>query len=153
MISPILSLFLALPSLPSIPSGLCWSVSKHHLLSSLIVIPSRHHLTYIEWNYIHMILYSEVLGHILQLRILSPLISRHVEAFFFKSSRHFFPTCRRSFSNPTFSQLSNFFHHSSAVALHHFHPVCVWKQKMWSMNYMSGSEVYMVLTAGNAFID
>ena len=105
MISPILSLFLALPSLPSIPSGLCWSVSKHHndLLSSLIVIPSRHHLTYIEWNYIHMILYSEVLGHILQLRILSPLISRHVEAFFFKSSRHFFPNL-----SPLFLQ-SHFF--------------------------------------------
>ena len=92
MISPILSLFLALPSLPSIPSGFAvWLYYNITMTCCPLSLLSQADITYIEWNYIHMIPYSEVLGHIFQMRILSRLISRHVEAFFFKSSRHFFP--------------------------------------------------------------
>lgn len=154
MISPIVNLVLALPSLPSIPSEDCVGLYQNITMSCCpLSLISQADITYMEWNYIHMIPYSEELGHIFQLRILSPLISRHVEAFFFKSSRHFFPNLSPLFLQSHFFQLTNFFHHSSAVALHHFHPVCVWKQNMWSMNFMNASEVYMTLTAGDAFID
>ena len=101
MISPILSLFLALPTPPLSHQG-----SLYHNITMTccpLSLLSQADITYIEWNYIHMIPFSEVLGHIFQLRILSPLISRHVEAFFFKSSRHFFPNL-----SPLFLQ-SHFF--------------------------------------------
>ena len=92
------------PYTPSIPSGFAVEL-YHNITMTCCPLPllSQADITYIEWNYIHMIPYSEVLGHILQLRILSPLISRHVEAFFFKSSRHFFPNL-----SPLFLQ-SHFF--------------------------------------------
>ena len=104
MISPILNLFLALPSPPSIPSGFAvWLYYNITMTCCPLSLLSQADITYIEWNYIHMIPFSEVLGHIFQLRILSPLISTHVEAFFFKSSRHFFPNL-----SPLFLQ-SHFF--------------------------------------------
>ena len=103
MISPILTLFLALPT-PPLSHQDCVGLYQNITMSCCpLSLISQADITYMEWNLIHMIPYSEVLGHILQLRILSPLISRHVEAFFFKSSRHFFPNL-----SPLFLQ-SHFF--------------------------------------------
>ena len=68
------------PYTPSIPSG--FAVELYHNITMTccpLSLLSQADITYIEWNYIHMIPYSEVLGHILQLRILSTLISRHVD--------------------------------------------------------------------------
>ena len=99
MISPIVNLVLALPSLPSIPSGFAvWLYYNITMSCCPLSLISQADITYMEWNLIHMIPYSEVLGHILQLRILSPLISRHVEAFFLQIISSLLPQLVAAFS-------------------------------------------------------
>ena len=92
--SPFTPLYPIRTVLVCIKTSQCLAVLSHCYLK---------HTSLIWSGIIHMIPYSEVLGHIFQMRILSPLISRHVEAFFFKSSRHFFPNL-----SPLFLQ-SHFF--------------------------------------------